>query len=104
MAKGTSMSAADRLEGQEVSPVNTDELEDATYGAGRRVLEIQSKLHRWARATSGPARRDVWSARCLERGTPGAGSGPQKRSSRKAGTALRADFTCATKRQCAVRR
>jgi len=29
--------------------VNTDELESATYGAERRVLEIQAKLHRWAR-------------------------------------------------------
>jgi RNA-directed DNA polymerase len=29
--------------------VNTDELESATYEAERRVLEIQAKLHRWAR-------------------------------------------------------
>jgi len=29
--------------------VNTDELESATYGAEQRVLEIQAKLHRWAR-------------------------------------------------------
>lgn len=29
--------------------MNTDELEAATYGARRRVLEIQAKLHRWAR-------------------------------------------------------
>lgn len=29
--------------------VNTDELEAATYEARRRVLEIQAKLHRWAR-------------------------------------------------------
>jgi hypothetical protein len=29
--------------------VNTDELEAATYQARRRVLEIQAKLHRWAR-------------------------------------------------------
>jgi RNA-directed DNA polymerase len=29
--------------------VNTDELEHATYEAERRVLEIQTKLHRWAR-------------------------------------------------------
>jgi putative transposase len=34
----------------------------------------------------------LWSARCLERGTPGAGSGPQKRTGRKTSTALRADF------------
>jgi hypothetical protein len=27
--------------------------------------------------------RDLWSARCLERGTPGAGSGPKKRLDRK---------------------
>jgi RNA-directed DNA polymerase len=31
-----------------VSPVNTDELEAALFRAERRVLEIQSKLHRWA--------------------------------------------------------
>lgn len=29
--------------------MNTDELEAATYAARRRVLEIQAKLHRWAR-------------------------------------------------------
>ncbi len=29
--------------------MNTDELAAATYEAGRRVLEIQAKLHRWAR-------------------------------------------------------
>lgn len=29
--------------------MNTDELEAATYYARRRVLEIQTKLHRWAR-------------------------------------------------------
>jgi hypothetical protein len=33
------------------------------------------------------------SARCLETGTPGAGSGPGKRAGRKTGTAPRADFT-----------
>ena len=31
------------------SLVNTDELERALYRAERRVLEIQTKLHRWAR-------------------------------------------------------
>src|SRR5215210_6205067 len=49
----------------------------------------------------GPARhedaqvtqRDLWSARCLERGTPGAGNGPGKRIGRKTSTAPRADFT-----------
>ncbi len=29
--------------------MNTDELADAIYMAERRVLEIQAKLHRWAR-------------------------------------------------------
>jgi hypothetical protein len=28
--------------------VNTDELENALFKAERRVLEIQTKLHRWA--------------------------------------------------------
>jgi RNA-directed DNA polymerase len=32
-----------------LSPVNTDELESALFGAEIRVLEIQTKLHRWAR-------------------------------------------------------
>ncbi|GAB2784406.1 hypothetical protein GCM10027073_16320 [Streptomyces chlorus] len=35
----------------------------------------------------------MWSARCGESRTAGAGSGPEKRPGRKAGTALRADFT-----------
>jgi RNA-directed DNA polymerase len=32
-----------------LSPVNIDELESATLAAERRVLQIQAKLHRWAR-------------------------------------------------------
>src|SRR6266542_840960 len=32
-----------------MSPVNTDELAEAVCKAERRVLEIQTKLHRWAR-------------------------------------------------------
>ena len=48
MAKGASKSAAEMLECQEAL-VNTDELEAATNVARRRVLEIQAKLHRWAR-------------------------------------------------------
>ena len=31
------------------APVNTGELELTRFQAGRRVLEIQTKLHRWAR-------------------------------------------------------
>lgn len=38
------------------------------------------------------ARRDLWSARCGESRTAGAGSGPEKRAGRKTSTALRADF------------
>jgi hypothetical protein len=34
----------------------------------------------------------LWSARCRESGTPGAGSDPEKRTGRKTGTALRVDF------------
>src|SRR5260370_23894134 len=49
MAKGPSKSAAEARECQEVAPVNADELEHATAVAERRVLEIQAKLHRWAR-------------------------------------------------------
>ncbi len=42
------MSAAEVLEDQEVSPVNTDDLDYALFEAERRVLEIRTKLHRWA--------------------------------------------------------
>ena len=48
MAKGASKSAAEVLEDQEGSPVNTDDLDYALFEAERRVLEIQTKLHRWA--------------------------------------------------------
>jgi len=34
---------------EEWSPVNTDEFEHAVCEARRRVLKIQTKLHRWAR-------------------------------------------------------
>ena len=49
MAKGTSKSAPKCWKTRRFSPVNTDELEAVTYVAERRVLEIQTKLHRWAR-------------------------------------------------------
>jgi RNA-directed DNA polymerase len=49
MAKGASKSAADAREYQEVAPVNTGDLGHATAVAEHRVLEIQAKLHRWAR-------------------------------------------------------
>jgi RNA-directed DNA polymerase len=48
MAKGASKSVVEMLECREAL-VNTDELEAATEVARRRVLEIQAKLHRWAR-------------------------------------------------------
>src|SRR5881394_2161258 len=48
MAKGASKSVAEMLECREAW-VNTDELEAATDLARHRVLEIQAKLHRWAR-------------------------------------------------------
>ena len=49
MAKGASKSAADvDWNDQEVASVNTDDLEAALYRAERRVLKIQTKLHRWA--------------------------------------------------------
>src|SRR5215216_3768143 len=48
MAKGASKSVVEMLECWEAL-VNTDELEAATEVARRRVLEIQAKLHRWAR-------------------------------------------------------
>src|SRR5215216_2970130 len=48
MAKGASNSVVEMLECREAL-VDTDELEAATEVARRRVLEIQAKLHRWAR-------------------------------------------------------
>ena len=48
MAKGASLSVAEMLECREAL-VNTGELEAVTAVAARRVLEIQAKLHRWAR-------------------------------------------------------
>jgi RNA-directed DNA polymerase len=48
MAKGTSKSAVVGSEDQEGALVNTDELESALMRAEIRVLEIQTKLHRWA--------------------------------------------------------
>src|SRR4029450_11156975 len=48
MAKGASKSVVEMLECREAL-VNTDELEAATEVARGRVLEIQAKLHRWAR-------------------------------------------------------
>jgi len=54
MAKGASRSAAEGREDQE-TPVNTDGLAAALGGAEVRVLEIQAKLHRWAREE--PCRR-----------------------------------------------
>jgi RNA-directed DNA polymerase len=49
MAKGSSKSVVRMLECQEVAPVNTDDPELVLIWAERRVLEIQTKLHRWAR-------------------------------------------------------
>ena len=40
-----------------------------------------------------PSLRDLRSARCAERRTPGAGGDPEKRAGRKASTALRVDLT-----------
>jgi hypothetical protein len=54
-----------------------------------QVSAAQRVLARY-RLTNG---QDTWSARCLERGTPGAASGSGKRTSRKADTAPRPDST-----------
>jgi RNA-directed DNA polymerase len=48
MAKGTSKSAVRNWKIRR-TPVNTDELASALFRAESRVLEIQTKLHRWAR-------------------------------------------------------
>src|SRR5512132_1209067 len=48
MAKGAGKSAGRNWNARR-SPVNTDESELALFRAERRVREIQTKLHRWAR-------------------------------------------------------
>jgi retron-type reverse transcriptase len=48
MAKGTSKSAVGNWKTRR-TPVKTDELALALFRAESRVLEIQTKLHRWAR-------------------------------------------------------
>ena len=65
------------------------------YSAERRVLEIQAKLHRWAGDDEAKrqARRGLWSARCAERCTPGAGGDPGKPTDGNTGRAPRIDLT-----------
>ena len=70
--------------------VNTDESELALFRAERRVREIQAKLHRWA---DHDPQRDLWSARCPETGTAGAGGGSGKPTGGNTGRAPRADLT-----------
>ena len=48
MAKEASKSAERNWNARRLSPVNTDDLEAASFAAERRVREIQTKLHRWA--------------------------------------------------------
>src|SRR5262249_16498912 len=64
MGKGASKSAVMMLECQEVVPVNPDELEWALMKAERRVLEIQTKLHRWARDDSHRRFDDLFNLVC----------------------------------------
>ena len=69
--------------------MNTGEPEYAILVAERRVLEIQSKLHRWFDT----GRRDLWRARCGESRTPGSGGDSEKPTSGDTGRALRVDLT-----------
>ena len=75
-----------------LSPVNTDESELTLFRAERRVREIQAKLHRWA---DHDPQRDLWSARCSETGTAGAGGGSGKPTGGNTGRAPRVDLTAA---------
>ena len=70
--------------------MNTDESELALFRAERRVREIQAKLHRWA---DHDPQRDLWSARCPETGTAGAGGGSGKPTGGNTGSTPRADLT-----------
>ena len=70
--------------------MNTDESELTLFRAERRVREIQAKLHRWA---DHDPQRDLWSARCSETGTAGAGGGSGKPTGGNTGRAPRADLT-----------
>jgi RNA-directed DNA polymerase len=44
--------------------VNTDVLEQAKFDAERRVLEIQTKLHRWSAADAGRRFDDLYNLVC----------------------------------------
>jgi RNA-directed DNA polymerase len=44
--------------------VNIDELTSALFRAERRVLEIQTKLHRWATDSSGRRFNDLFNLMC----------------------------------------
>ena len=92
MAKGASKST-ERNWNARRSLVNTDESELALFRAERRVREIQAKLHRWA---DHDPQRDLWSARCPETGTAGAGGGSGKPTGGNTGRAPRADLTAWT--------
>ena len=73
------------------------------HGAHHALL-LPGLAHPFSLAKHGmrttPRPQCLRSARCLERGTPGAGSGPEKRVGWKAGTALRADFTPTSAPRC----
>ena len=94
--RGASKSAAEVLEDQEVSPVNTDDLDYALFEAERRVLEIQTKLHRWADLAPGAcgAPVAVKAARRVREAVRG------NRPVERPGTAPRPDFTII----CSIRR
>jgi hypothetical protein len=95
MGKGGSVSVEERIAMFEDAPVNTGAVvwpdEDLAYMTVRRM---QIKLHRWASRHGGLTNgKDTWSARCVETRTPGAVSGPGKRTVRKDSTAPRPDST-----------
>jgi putative transposase len=73
--------------------VNTGAPDPDRETAKARVLEMQTKLHRWATADPGrcSSGMNTWRAGCGESRTSGSEGGPQKPSRRKPARALRPD-------------
>ena len=89
MAKGASKSAGRMLKCPEAVGEHR-RIGAHAVRAERRVRETQAKLHRWA---DHDPQRDLWSARCPETGTAGAGGGSGKPTGGNTGRAPRADLT-----------
>lgn len=79
--------------GQLARPRSCSTRRECTRRATATEEQSSRRLGHWPDEESQGTQGDLWSARCVERRTAGAGSGPEKRAGRKTGTALRSDFT-----------